>query len=64
MVAAAANFVHCKKVKYVALRSSTTHRTKALRLKFIAERVPALQLDAMRMLLQKVRCVTARCCLA
>ena len=30
-------------------------RTKALRLKFIAERCPTLQLDAFRMLLQEVR---------
>ena len=29
-------------------------RTKALRLKFIAERAPTLQLDALRMLMQEV----------
>jgi len=35
--------------------SNYSGRTKALRLKFIAERVPALQLEAMRMLLQEVK---------
>jgi len=39
-----------------APHACTTHRTKAQRLRFVAERVPTLQLDAMRMLLQEVRC--------